>query len=54
MAGALFRMIAGLARDMVISNTFGSTSILVLIVMSGFVISRGKNACVSVIFFSSY
>ncbi|XP_078168194.1 ABC transporter G family member 36-like [Carex rostrata] len=40
MAGALFRMIAGLARDMVISNTFGSASILILIVLSGFVISR--------------
>ncbi|KAF3334919.1 pleiotropic drug resistance protein 3-like protein [Carex littledalei] len=40
MASALFRMIAGLARDMVISNTFGSASILVLIVLSGFVISR--------------
>ncbi|KAJ1688214.1 hypothetical protein LUZ63_019604 [Rhynchospora breviuscula] len=40
MAGALFRMIAGLARDMVISNTFGAVSILVLIILGGFVLTR--------------
>jgi hypothetical protein len=42
MAGALFRMIAGFARNMVISNTFGTVSILVPVVLGGFLLTRGK------------
>ncbi|XP_078168196.1 ABC transporter G family member 36-like isoform X2 [Carex rostrata] len=42
MAGALFRMIAGLGRDRVISNTFGSAAISVLLVLSGFVLARER------------
>lgn len=41
MALGLFRMMASLARDMVIANTFGSAAILVVFLLGGFVIPKG-------------
>ena len=41
MALGLFRMLASVARDMVIANTFGSASILAVFLLGGFVIPKG-------------
>ncbi|XP_042517441.1 pleiotropic drug resistance protein 1-like isoform X2 [Macadamia integrifolia] len=40
MASGLFRLIASLGRTMVVSMTFGSFALLVLMVLSGFILSR--------------
>ncbi|GAV89222.1 LOW QUALITY PROTEIN: ABC_tran domain-containing protein/ABC2_membrane domain-containing protein/PDR_assoc domain-containing protein [Cephalotus follicularis] len=40
MASALFRTIAALSRNVIIAGTFGSISLVVLFVLSGFVLSR--------------
>ncbi|ERM97072.1 hypothetical protein AMTR_s00122p00119310 [Amborella trichopoda] len=40
MASGLFRFIASLGRDMVVANTFGAFSLLVLMVLGGFILSR--------------
>ncbi|XP_057428191.1 pleiotropic drug resistance protein 1-like [Lotus japonicus] len=40
MASALFRLIAALGRDVVVANTIGSFTLLVVLVLGGFVISR--------------
>ncbi|KAF8113532.1 hypothetical protein N665_0049s0047 [Sinapis alba] len=40
MALGLFRMLASVARDMVIANTFGSASILAVFLLGGFVIPK--------------
>ncbi|XP_019100821.1 PREDICTED: ABC transporter G family member 31 [Camelina sativa] len=40
MALGLFRMMASLARDMVIANTFGSAAILIVFLLGGFVIPK--------------
>ncbi|KFK23406.1 hypothetical protein AALP_AAs61696U000200 [Arabis alpina] len=40
MALGLFRMMASLARDMVIANTFGSAAILAVFLLGGFVIPK--------------
>nr|XP_010914973.1 ABC transporter G family member 36 isoform X1 [Elaeis guineensis] len=40
MASGLFRFIAALGRNMIIANTFGSFSLLVLVVLGGFILSR--------------
>jgi len=34
-------MMASLARDMVIANTFGSAAILIVFLLGGFVIPKG-------------
>lgn len=44
MALGLFRMMASLARDMIIANTFGSASLLAIFLLGGFIIPKGK-AC---------
>lgn len=41
MAGALFRFMGGLARNMVIANTFGSFALLIFMVLGGFLLTRG-------------
>lgn len=41
MASALFRLIAGLGRNMIVANTFGAFALLVLFVLGGFVLSKG-------------
>ncbi|KAK8551179.1 hypothetical protein V6N12_039836 [Hibiscus sabdariffa] len=40
MASSLFRFIAATARNMIVANTFGTFSILVLFALSGFVLAR--------------
>ncbi|KAG8660145.1 hypothetical protein MANES_02G119800v8 [Manihot esculenta] len=40
MAMGLFRMMASLARDMVIANTFGSASLLIIFLLGGFIIPK--------------
>lgn len=41
MASALFRFIAALGRNMIVANTFGSFALLILLVLGGFILSRG-------------
>jgi 4-hydroxybenzoate polyprenyltransferase len=48
MAGGLFRLMGGLGRNMVVANTFGSFSLLLLMVLGGFILTRGTvtiNSC---------
>ncbi|XP_072965196.1 ABC transporter G family member 31 isoform X1 [Typha angustifolia] len=40
MSLALFRVIASLGRNMIVSNTFGSFAMLVVMILGGFIISR--------------
>lgn len=40
MAAALFRFIAALGRTMVVANTLASFALLVLLVLSGFILSH--------------
>lgn len=40
MALGLFRMMASLARDMVIANTFGSAALLIIFLLGGFIIPK--------------
>lgn len=42
MASGLFRMIAGLGRNMIVANTFGAFALLTVIALSGVILSRGK------------
>lgn len=41
MALGLFRMLASVARDMVVANTFGSAACLVVMLLGGFLIPKG-------------
>ena len=41
MASALFRLIASLGRNLIVSNTFGSFALLTVLVLGGFIIARG-------------
>ncbi|RWW87354.1 hypothetical protein BHE74_00003831 [Ensete ventricosum] len=41
MASGLFRLLAAVGREMVVADTFGSSAQLVLLILSGFLISRG-------------
>ncbi|XWS28696.1 hypothetical protein CRYUN_Cryun25bG0093500 [Craigia yunnanensis] len=40
MAIGLFRMLGGIARDMVIANTFGSSALLIVLLLGGFLIPK--------------
>ncbi|KAF3334920.1 pleiotropic drug resistance protein 3-like isoform X2 [Carex littledalei] len=40
MSGGLFRFMGGLARNMVIANTFGSFALLIVLVLGGFILAR--------------
>ncbi|KAF1858637.1 hypothetical protein Lal_00044670 [Lupinus albus] len=40
MASAMFRLMAGLGRDVIVANTVGSFALLTVLVLGGFVISR--------------
>lgn len=42
MASGLFRFIGALGRNVIVANTFGSCALLTVIVMGGFILSRGK------------
>ncbi|KAF1863633.1 hypothetical protein Lal_00030702 [Lupinus albus] len=41
MALGLFRMMAAIARDMVLANTFGSAALLVIFLLGGFIVPKG-------------
>ncbi|KAK7387230.1 hypothetical protein VNO78_27860 [Psophocarpus tetragonolobus] len=41
MALGLFRFMASVARDMVIANTFGSASLMIIFLLGGFIIPKG-------------
>lgn len=41
MASALFRLMAGLGRNMILAFTFGGFALLVLFALGGFVLARG-------------
>ncbi|XP_042491605.1 ABC transporter G family member 31-like [Macadamia integrifolia] len=40
MALGLFRMMAALARDMIIANTFGSAALLIILLLGGFILPK--------------
>ncbi|KAF5178577.1 Abc transporter g family member, partial [Thalictrum thalictroides] len=40
MALGLFRMMASIARDMIIANTFGSAAILIVLLLGGFILPK--------------
>ncbi|KAK9152792.1 hypothetical protein Sjap_000272 [Stephania japonica] len=40
MALSLFRLMAGLARDMIIANTFGSAALFIIFLMGGFILPK--------------
>jgi len=42
MALGLFRMMAAIARDMVLANTYGSASLLIVFLLGGFIIPKGR------------
>lgn len=42
MASSLFRLMAAFGRDVIVANTAGSFALLIVLVLGGFVISRGK------------
>lgn len=42
MALALFRVMASLGRNMIVANTFGSFAMLVVMILGGFIISKGE------------
>jgi hypothetical protein len=44
MASGLFRLLAALGREMVVADTFGSFAQLVLLILGGFLIARGKTS----------
>ena len=44
MAAALFRFIGGVARNMIVANVFASFMLLVVMVLGGFILVRGKNS----------
>lgn len=41
MASALFRLIAAVGRDMIVANTFGTFILVQIVLLSGFLLSRG-------------
>lgn len=43
MALSLFRFIAALGRTEVVANTLGTFTLLLVFVMGGFIVARGKN-----------
>lgn len=43
MSLALFRVMASMGRNMIVANTFGSFAMLVVMILGGFIISRGNN-----------
>lgn len=44
MALGMFRMMASIARDMVLANTFGSAALLIIFLLGGFIVPKGTLA----------
>jgi hypothetical protein len=49
MAAGLFRFIGGAARNMIVANVFASFMLLVVMVLGGFILVRGKCSYFSLI-----
>lgn len=47
MSLALFRVIGSLGRNMIVANTFGSFAMLVVMLLGGFIISKGLTLILS-------
>lgn len=41
MASGLFRAMAAIGRDVIVATTFGTFALLIILVLGGFVLSRG-------------
>lgn len=48
MSTALFRLMGSLGRNMIVSNTFGSFAMLVIMALGGYIISRGQTNLISI------
>lgn len=42
MAAAMFRLIAGVCRTMIIANTGGALTLLVVFLLGGFIVPKGN------------
>lgn len=42
MAIGLFRMMAAIARDIVLANTFGAAALLIIFLLGGFIVPKGR------------
>ena len=42
MALGLFRMMASISRDMILANTFGTAALLIVFLLGGFIIPKGR------------
>lgn len=42
----MFRLVAGLCRTVVVTNTAGSLALLIIFVMGGFILPRGNHPCI--------
>ena len=42
MASALFCLLAAVGRNLIVANTLGSFALLTVMVMGGFIVSRGN------------
>lgn len=47
MASALFRLTAAAGRSVIVANTFGSCALIVVLVLGGFILSRGREGTTS-------
>jgi hypothetical protein len=47
MAAAVFRFVSGAGRNMIVANVFASLMLLVVMVLGGFIIVRGKSSSLS-------
>jgi len=50
MASALFRFIGAVGRNVIVANTVGSFALLAVLVMGGFILSRGEVQLVSAVY----
>jgi hypothetical protein len=51
MASALFRFIGAVGRNVIVANTFGSFALIVILVLGGFILSRGEVLLVSAVYY---
>jgi len=51
MSSGLFRMTGALGRNIIVANTFGSFALLAVLVLGGFILSRGGLDTFTLIYF---
>jgi hypothetical protein len=51
MASALFRFIGAVGRNVIVANTVGSFALLAVLVMGGFILSRGEVQLVRAVYY---